>query len=71
MSEPTVDVSVNGQRHTVRALSTLADLIRALGHAPESIATALNGHFVARDQRARAVLRDGDRVNCFQAIVGG
>ena len=62
---------VNGQARTVVAFSTLADLIGELGHAPEGIATALNSEFVARSRRADCVLRDGDSVTCFQAIVGG
>lgn len=65
------EVLVNGQVRTLCAPRTLAELIRELGHAPDSVATALNGEFVARGQRADRVLRDGDRVTCFQAITGG
>jgi len=67
----TLDVIVNGQAHTLAACSTVADLIARLGHLPEGIATAVNGEFVARTQRHECVLRDGDKVTCFQAIVGG
>lgn len=67
----TLDVIVNGQAHTLVAFSTLADLISRLGHVPEGIATAVNGEFVVRNQRHECVLRDGDKVTCFQAIVGG
>ena len=66
-----LDIVVNGQAHTFVACSTLANLIGELGHAPDGIATALNGEFVARGQRCERVLCDGDQVNCFQAIVGG
>lgn len=65
------EVLVNGQVHTLATARTLAELIGELGHAPEGVATALNGEFVARGQRAERVLRDGDRVTCFQAITGG
>jgi sulfur carrier protein len=71
MGESTLAVIVNGQAHTLRASSTLAELIGQMGHAPESIATALNGEFVARSQRDARVVRDGDRVTCFQTITGG
>jgi len=64
-------VLVNGQLHTLPAPRTLAELIGELGHKPDSVATALNGEFVARGQRAERLLRDGDRVTCFQAITGG
>lgn len=70
-SRLTLNVSVNGTAHEVPAFDTLADLVGQLGHAPESIATALNGQFVARDQRHEHVLCEGDQVTCFQAIVGG
>jgi sulfur carrier protein len=65
------EVLVNGQVHALSAPRTLAELIGELGHAPDSVATALNGEFVARSQRGERVLRDGDRVTCFQAITGG
>ena len=68
---PSLNVNVNGQAHSLPGPSTLAELIARLGHAPESVATALNGCFVARDERAVQVLVDGDHVTCFQAIVGG
>jgi sulfur carrier protein len=66
-----LDIVVNGQARTVVAFSTLADLVGELGHAPEGIATALNSEFIARGRRADRVLRDGDSVTCFEAIVGG
>jgi sulfur carrier protein len=66
-----LDIVVNGQVRPLVAFSTLADLVNELGHAPEGIATAVNAVFVARGRRAECVLRDGDNVTCFQAIVGG
>ena len=67
----TIEVSVNGQTHMLAVSDTLAELINSLGHAPASVATALNGEFVARSERAARGLRDGDKVTCFQAITGG
>jgi sulfur carrier protein len=51
--------------------STLADLLAQLQRAPDSVATALNGQFVARDARPDTVLSDGDQVLLFKPIVGG
>ncbi len=68
--QATLDITVNGQAHTLAAC-TLADLVGRLGHAPDNVATALNGEFVARSERAGRVLRSGDTVTCFQAITGG
>ena len=69
--EAALNVSVNGLTHTLAVSDTLADLIGRLGHAPQSVATALNGEFVARGERDARVLRQGDKVTCFQAITGG
>lgn len=55
--------------------STLAEaldiLLAARGKAPDSVATAVNGQFVARGLRAGHELRDGDTVLCFSPITGG
>lgn len=64
-------VTVNGESHALPAGATLAALLARLGHAPDSVATAVNGAFVARRERTDRVLCDGDQVTCFQAIVGG
>lgn len=64
-------VRVNGEIHQVEAGTTLAQLLISLGLASHSVATALNGDFVPRNERAGRVLRDGDHVTCFQPIVGG
>lgn len=67
----TLCMTVNGQPLAMPANSTIADLLAHLGHAPESIATALNGEFIPRVQRDQQTLRSGDQVTCFQAITGG
>ena len=55
--------------------STLLDavdqLLASQGRLPESVATAVNGQFVARSLRASHVLHDGDAVLCFAPITGG
>ena len=70
-TELELQVQVDGKPHAVAACGTLADLVASLGHDPKTIATAVNGEFVARGRRGEHYLRHGDRVNCFQAIVGG
>lgn len=64
-------VSVNGQPHIVPDGATLADLVAALALEPTAVATAVNGDFVARDQRGARALQPGDQVTCIQPIVGG
>ncbi len=58
--------------------STLADavaqLLQASDRNPEAadtLATAVNGEFVARGARAHHALHDGDTVLCFSPITGG
>jgi glycine oxidase len=67
----TVQITLNGSTREVRAASALADLVDDMGHAPEAVATALNGEFVARGRRHERTLHHGDQVTFFQPIVGG
>jgi sulfur carrier protein len=64
-------ITVNGESREVAAGTTLAELVAALGQAPQALATAVNGEFVARDVRDRVQLRAGDAVFTFQPITGG
>ncbi len=50
---------------------TLAALLDAQGVDAAAVATAVNGEFVAREQRGATALQPGDEVLTFQAIVGG
>jgi sulfur carrier protein len=67
----TITIYLDDQPQPMPAGSTLADLLAQLQRAPESVATALNGQFVARDARPDTVLSDGDQVLLFKPIVGG
>lgn len=64
-------VDVNGCAHLLDVGMSVADLLQRLGTAPESVATAVNGEFVARAGRASHRLLPGDQVTLFQPIVGG
>ncbi|PPE70703.1 sulfur carrier protein ThiS [Caldimonas thermodepolymerans] len=66
-----VPIHLNGEARHVPAGTTLAQLLERLGHAPASVATAVNGNFVARGARDGCVLQPGDHVTCFAPIVGG
>ena len=71
VAEGTVELLLDGRPHSVAVGTTLADLLDALGHPPPSIATAVNGSFVPRAQRAGCMLASGDAVLLFKPIVGG
>ena len=66
-----ITVNVNGQPHALLASTPLDALVAHLGHAPDAVATAVNGEFVARTQRHERILCEGDLVTFFQPIVGG
>jgi sulfur carrier protein len=67
----TIAITLNGAPQGVAPQTTLAALIAATGQAPEALATAINGEFVARGARAERELLDGDAVFTFQPITGG
>lgn len=62
---------LNGEARAWTPGLTLATLIERHGLAPQTVATAVNGHFVPCEQRGTTVLRPGDDVLTFQPIVGG
>lgn len=66
-----MQIRLDDQPMSVDEGCTLAQLLAQLQRAPDSVATALNGRFVARDARPGTVLEDGDQVLLFQPIVGG
>ena len=56
---------------TQTASRTLAELVESLGYDAASIATAVNGDFVARGARAARVLAAGDAVEIVAPRQGG
>lgn len=50
---------------------TLAALLSAQAVNAQQVATAVNGQFIPRTQRETTLLKPGDTVLTFQAIVGG
>ena len=69
-TESRITVRLDGAPHAIERGTTLAALVARCGHKPEGVSTAVNGRFVAREQRDRA-LTEGDVVLLFQPIVGG
>lgn len=71
MNDLSMQVDVDGRPQALPPGTTLAALVERLGHAPDAVATALNGGFVPRGARAIHTLQPGDAVLLFQPIVGG
>ena len=65
-----IRVNVNGVLMTVPR-TTLAQWVDSTGATPVSLATAVNGQFVARAARAQHWLAEGDVIVTFQPIEGG
>lgn len=68
---PAPTITVNGQPWSWHATLTVASLLEDQGFHANAVATALNGHFVARQARDATMLKPGDQLTVFQAIVGG
>lgn len=49
----------------------VAALLASLGHAPEAVATAVNGCVVPRGERASTPLAEGDAVEVLVPMFGG
>ena len=64
-------ITVNGESQSVPAGASLAAVIANAQLAAETVATAVNGEFVPRNNRAARELLAGDAVFTFQAITGG
>jgi len=64
-------LSFNGQPQALAVPLNLSELLAQHGISADSVATAVNGQFVQREQRAATAMRPGDEVMTFQAIVGG
>ncbi len=70
-TEPTsITITVNGSPETTSA-RTLQAWVDARGVLPAALATAINGQFVPRSQRAQQALHEGDTILTFQPIEGG
>ena len=65
-----IAIMVNGAHVTSNA-STLAQLLAELGYGEGRIATALNGEFVASQQRSATPLKDEDQIEIVAPRQGG
>jgi len=66
-----IQILIDAQPRELPAGSNLAELLALLQREPRSVATAVNGRFVAREARPGTMLAEGDQVLLFQPIVGG
>ena len=63
-------VQLNGERFETGATTLLA-LLEEAGYGAATVATALNGAFVAREARAETEVQAGDQVEVLAPMQGG
>lgn len=63
-------ITVNAKPYEVSA-TDLQSVLDELGFAAATVATALNGSFVARSARAGIKLAEGDRLEVLAPMQGG
>ena len=64
-------ILINGTAHAWRLGMTVADVVRGREDDDAAVATAVNGSFVPRHERAGTAVGPGDTLLVFAAIVGG
>jgi thiamine biosynthesis protein ThiS len=64
-------VTLNGERHTVAAGTTIAALVAELGLGERRVAVEVNCDVIPRDRYVEQTLRAGDVVEIVQFVGGG
>lgn len=65
-----MNILVNAHAHAVTSIA-LDDILAELGFTGAAFATALNGTFISRDERATTQLTPGDRLEVLTPMQGG
>ena len=64
-------VTVNGERRSFPAQTTLLDIVRALNLEPERVAIELNRAIVKREMWPSTAIDDGAEIEIVQFVGGG
>src|SRR5260370_40794651 len=67
----TTTIIANGQPRSVKAGSTIADLLQELNIAPMRVVTQLDGVIVSRSEFDKAVLQEGCQLEIVTMVGGG
>lgn len=70
-SNKSIQLTLNGDPHSLAAGATAADLVEQLGLSGYRIAVEVNEEIVPKSQLAATPLADGDNVEVVHAIGGG
>ncbi len=66
-----MNVTVNGEPLELEAGLPLLLLLERLGKTPAHVAVERNGEILEREQMAKAVLRESDRLEIIHFVGGG
>ncbi|WP_071873351.1 sulfur carrier protein ThiS [Atopomonas hussainii] len=66
-----MQITLNGQAHTLPAALNIAELLAQLGLTGKRVAVERNQEIVPRSAHASTVLAEGDHVEVVHAIGGG
>lgn len=70
-NQSTITIIANGQPHSLKNGSSIADLLRTLDISPSRIVAQMNGEIVYREAFANTVLHEGDRLDLVTLVGGG
>lgn len=62
-------IKINNEIREVMNGASIADILTDIQQS--GTATALNGNFIAKDARAKTILKEGDEVTIISAAYGG
>lgn len=66
-----MEILLNGDRHSLPASCSVAQLLAETGLAERRVAVEVNGQIVPRSAHPRQMLEAGDRVEIVHALGGG
>jgi thiamine biosynthesis protein ThiS len=66
-----IQVTINGEKHSPDAGSTLTDVLRQLGLEPERVAIELDRSIVKRERWHATTVADGAEIEIVQFVGGG
>ena len=70
-ADTTITIIANGQPRTVKAGSTLDDLLREVAITPSHVVVQMDGVIIARDAFAQTILREGSKLEIVTLVGGG
>lgn len=67
----TIRIHVNGDARSVARGTSVGAFLDELGLRPEVVAIEVNERLVRREERARTLLQDGDKLEVVTLVGGG